>query len=234
MNDTALPGLLANHLPEPVVIPVAGTLLQGTLTLPPSPSGIVLFAHGSGSSRFSARNRRVANTLVAANIGTLLFDLLSDHEEAERENVFDVELLAGRLQQATEWIAARPATADLPVGYFGASTGAAAALVAAAGDARVHAVVSRGGRPDLAGDFLPDVTAPTLLIVGGADLQVLELNRAALERLRGIKRLEVVPGATHLFEEPGALDAVASLARLWFLEHLGRTTPAGNRLEAVR
>jgi putative phosphoribosyl transferase len=234
MSDVLPAGLLANHLPEPVDIPAAGILLHGTLTVPPYPLGVVLFAHGSGSSRFSARNRRVANALVTANIGTLLFDLLSDQEEAERANVFDVELLAGRLQQATDWIAARPATAGLPVGYFGASTGAAAALVAAAGDARVHAILSRGGRPDLAGDFLPDVTAPTLLIVGGADLPVLELNRAAFERLRGVKRLEVIPGATHLFEEPGALDSVATLARLWFLEHLGHTTAAGSRMEAVR
>ena len=234
MSHSTPLGLLANHLPEPVVIPAAGMQLQGTLTLPPYPLGVVLFAHGSGSSRFSARNRRVANTLVAANIGTLLFDLLSDREETERANVFDVELLAGRLQQATDWIAARPATAGLPVGYFGASTGAAAALVASAGDPRVHAVVSRGGRPDLAADFLPDVTAPTLLIVGGADLRVLELNRAAFAQLGGIKRLEIVPGATHLFEEPGALDTVAALARLWFEQHLGHTSPTGTRMEAVR
>ena len=234
MSDALPVGLFANHLPEPVVIPASGLVLQGTLTLPPYPLGVVLFAHGSGSSRFSARNQRVANTLVSANIGTLLFDLLSEREEAERANVFDVELLAGRLRLATDWIAARPATAGLPIGYFGASTGAAAALVAAAGDSRVHAVVSRGGRPDLAGDSLPWVTAPTLLIVGGADLPVLDLNRDAFERLGGIKRLEVVPGATHLFEEPGALDSVAALARLWFLEHLGHLATAGTRVEAVR
>ena len=148
--------------------------------------------------------------------------------------MFDVELLAGRLRQATDWIAARPATADLPIGYFGASTGAAAALVAAAEDRRVRAIVSRGGRPDLARDFLPDVTAATLLIVGEADHTVLALNRSAYERLGGIKRLEVVPGATHLFEEPGALEAVAALARLWFLDQLGRTTVVGTRVEAVR
>lgn len=234
MSDMAPTGLFANHLPEPVVIPAAGIQLQGILTLPPYPLGVVLFAHGSGSSRFSARNRRVANTLVSASLGTLLFDLLSEREEAERANVFDVELLAGRLRQATDWITARPATAGLPIGYFGASTGAAAALVAAADDSRVHAVVSRGGRPDLAGDFLPRVTAPTLLIVGGADLPVLELNLAAYERLGGVKRVEVVPGATHLFEEPGALESVAALARLWFLEHLGHTAAAGTRVEAVR
>ncbi len=234
MGDLTSTDLLANHLPEPVVIPAAGILLQGTLTLPPYPLGVVLFAHGSGSSRLSARNRRVANALVGASLGTLLFDLLSEREEVERANVFDVELLAGRLQQATDWIAARPATAGLPVGYFGASTGAAAALVAAAGDPRVHAVVSRGGRPDLAGEFLPRVTAPTLLIVGGADQPVLELNLAAYERLGGVKRVEVVPGATHLFEEPGALDSVAALARLWFVEHLGHTSSAGTRVETVR
>ncbi|HJS44411.1 MAG TPA: hypothetical protein VJ755_13135 [Gemmatimonadales bacterium] len=234
MNDGALPDFFHNHLPEPVVIPAAGIQLRGTLTLPPYPVGIVMFAHGSGSSRLSRRNQRVANELVSANLGTLLFDLLSEGEAATQANVFDVELLAGRLRQATDWIAARAATADLPLGYFGASTGAAAALVAAADDRRVCVVVSRGGRPDLAGDFLPDVTAPTLLIVGGADTVVLALNRAAYERLGCIKRLEVVPGATHLFEEPGALDAVAALARLWFLDHLNRTTVVGTQEEAVR
>ena len=234
MSDRVRPEAFHNHLPEPVIIPAAGILLRGTLTLPPDPVGIVMFAHGSGSSRLSPRNQFVANTLVSANLGTLLFDLLSEEEESERANVFDVELLAGRLRHATDWIAARPATANLPIGYFGASTGAAAALVAAAKDQRVRAIVSRGGRPDLAGDFLPDVTAATLLIVGAADLAVLALNRAAYERLGGIKRLEVVPGATHLFEEPGALEAVAALARLWFLDQLGRTTVVGTRVEAVR
>jgi putative phosphoribosyl transferase len=234
MSDAALPEVFHNHLPEPVIIPAGGILLRGTLTMPPYPVGVVMFAHGSGSSRLSPRNQFVANALVSANLGTLLFDLLSEGEESERANVFDVELLAGRLRQATDWIAARPATADLPIGYFGASTGAAAALVAAAQDRRVRAIVSRGGRPDLAGDFLPDVTAATLLIVGGADQTVLALNRAAFERLGGVKRLEVVPGATHLFEEPGALESVAALARLWFLEHLGQTTVVGSRVEAVR
>lgn len=233
MNGTGN-DLLANDLPEPVVIPAAGTLLHGTLTLPPYSLGVVLFAHGSGSSRFSRRNHRVANALVAANLGTLLFDLLSEREEANRGNVFDVELLAGRLRHATDWIAERPATGDLHVGYFGASTGAAAALVAAADDARVRAIVSRGGRPDLAADFLPRVTAPTLLIVGGSDQPVLTLNHGAYARLGGVKRLEIVPGATHLFEEPGTLETVATLARLWFLEHLGHTMPVGSRVEAVR
>jgi putative phosphoribosyl transferase len=232
MNDVS--DLLANHLPEPVVIPAAGLLLHGTLTLPPYPAGVVLFAHGSGSSRFSRRNQAVANALVAANIGTLLFDLLSEQEEASRGNVFDVELLAGRLRHATNWVAERPATADLRIGYFGASTGAAAAMIAAADDARVGAIVSRGGRPDLAGEFLARVQAPTLLIVGGADHPVLALNRNAYAQLRCIKRLEVVPGATHLFEEPGALESVAALARLWFLEHLGRSAAVGGRVEVVR
>ncbi len=236
MTDRTPMGLVADHLPEPVGIPAGSVRLEGTLTLPPHPLGVVLFAHGSGSSRFSARNRFVSDVLVSANVGTLLFDLLTEGEAADRGNVFDVELLAGRLRHATEWIAAREATADLAVGYFGASTGAAAALVAAAGlgAARVRAVVSRGGRPDLAGEFLAHVVAPTLLIVGGADLEVLELNRAALERLGGLKRLEVVPGATHLFEEPGALESVATLAILWFEQHLGLTSPVGSRLDAVR
>lgn len=233
MSETPM-DLVANHLPEAVMIPAAGVLLPGTLTMPPYPAGVVLFAHGSGSSRFSRRNQLVANALVAANIGTLLFDLLSEQEEASRQNVFDVELLAGRLRHATNWIAARPATADLRVGYFGASTGAAAALVAAADDARVGAVVSRGGRPDLAGEFLPRVKAATLLIVGGADYPVLGLNRHAYTQLRCVKRFEVVPGATHLFEEQGALESVAALARLWFLEHLGRSAAVGGRVEAVR
>lgn len=233
MNEGSM-DLITNHLPEPVVIPAGAVLLQGTLTLPPYPLGIVLFAHGSGSSRFSHRNRSVATTLVSANIGTLLFDLLSEREEANRSNVFDIELLAGRLHAATEWIAERPATGGLHIGYFGASTGAGAALVAAADNARVRAVVSRGGRPDLAGDFLPRVTAPTLLIVGGRDQPVLPLNRAAYQRLGGIKRLEIVPGASHLFEEPGTLATVAGLARSWFLEYLGHTTAVGTRVEAVR
>jgi len=215
-------GPIANHLGQPVVIPVAGARLPGTLTLPPQPLGVVVFAHGSGSSRLSHRNRFVADALVLADLGTLLFDLLTDEEAEDRANVFDIPLLAGRLREVTTWLAERPATADLPVGYFGASTGAAAALVAAAEEgSRVRAVVSRGGRPDLAGEFLPSVTAPTLLIVGGADRVVLDLNRAALTRLGGVRRLEVVPGATHLFEEKGALQSVASLAALWFAEHLG-------------
>jgi dienelactone hydrolase len=229
MVEPELPGLLADHLAEPVVIPAGAVRLSGTLTLPPYPLGIVVFVHGSGSSRLSPRNRFVADELVAANLGTLLFDLLTPAEAASRENVFDIPLLAERLRSVTEWLAARPATADLRVGYFGASTGAAAALVAAA-DARatrpIGAVVSRGGRPDLAGDALGRVTAPTLLIVGGLDTAVLELNRAALMQLAGVRQLAIVPRATHLFEEPGALEHAALLATRWFERYLGASAPA--------
>ncbi len=224
MIEPELPGLLPDHLPEPVVIPAGGVQLSGTLTLPPHPLGVVVFAHGSGSSRFSPRNQFVANQLVAANLGTLLFDLLTPAEAETRANVFDIGLLAQRLGAATEWLAARPATADLAIGYFGASTGAAAALVAAASVGRgrsIGAVVSRGGRPDLAGDALGRVTAPTLLIVGGLDTAVLELNRVALMRLAGVRQLAVVPRATHLFEEPGALEHAALLATRWFERYLG-------------
>ena len=225
MIEPELPGLLPDHLAEPVVIPAGAVRLSGTLTLPPHPLGVVVFVHGSGSSRLSPRNRFVADQLVGANLGTLLFDLLTPTEAARRENVFDIPLLAARLGSVTEWLAARPATADLTVGYFGASTGAAAALVAAAhpgqGGRSVGAVVSRGGRPDLAGDAIGRVTAPTLLIVGGLDTPVLELNRAALMQLAGIRQLAVVPRATHLFEEPGALEHVAFLATRWFERYLG-------------
>ncbi|HYL22751.1 MAG TPA: dienelactone hydrolase family protein [Gemmatimonadales bacterium] len=220
MSASQLPGTIADHLPEAVMIETDGIRLAGVLTLPPAPLGVVLFAHGSGSSRWSVRNRFVADALVAANIGTLLFDLLTEREAGDRANVFDIPLLAKRLRAATDWIATRPASSDLPIGYFGASTGAAAALVAAAEVRIVRAVVSRGGRPDLAGAFLSRVTAPTLLIVGGADVEVLELNRRALTRLGGLKQLVVVPGATHLFEEPGALEHVAGLAAFWFGRHL--------------
>jgi putative phosphoribosyl transferase len=213
---------IADHLPEPVLVAAAGVSLPGILTLPPHPTGVVAFAHGSGSSRFSARNRLVADALVEANFGTLLFDLLTEREADNRTNVFDIPLLAGRLRGAGEWLAAYQATADLPLGYFGASTGAAAALVAAAemGSA-VRAVVSRGGRPDLAADSLPQVRTPTLLIVGEADSAVLALNQTALRRLGGIRQLAVVPLATHLFEEPGALEKVAGLAAFWFGRYLG-------------
>lgn len=199
--------------------------LEGDLTIPDGAHGIVLFAHGSGSSRHSPRNRRVAQTLNEARLATLLIDLLSEEEEridrATGELRFDIGFLAERLRSATAWLAAEEAAAPLPLGYFGASTGAAAALVAAAElPDRVGAVVSRGGRPDLAGEQLGRVRTPTLLIVGGDDPEVLALNRESLDRLRGEKALEVVSGATHLFEEPGALDQVAELARGWFARHL--------------
>ena len=227
MPTPELPATVADHLAEPVTIPADGIRLPGILTLPPHPGGVVVFAHGSGSSRFSQRNRFVADTLVRANFGALLFDLLSDAEAQHRANVFDIPLLAKRLDAAAGWLAGYPATSGLPLGYFGASTGAAAALVATAGRrVAVRAVVSRGGRPDLAGELLRRVHVPTLLIVGGADTEVLALNRAALARLGGIKRLVVVPGATHLFEEQGTLDEVAGLAASWFRLHLGEAPAA--------
>jgi pimeloyl-ACP methyl ester carboxylesterase len=199
---------------------VAPLGLEGLLGVPPGAAGIVVFAHGSGSSRLSPRNNQVAEALRRAGLATLLFDLLAPEEAADRNNVFDIDLLAERLLAATGWLHEQGETQDLSIGYFGASTGAAAALVAAARMPEpIGAVVSRGGRPDLAGAALPEVTAPTLLIVGGDDLAVLDLNRAALARLGGEKRLEVVPRAGHLFEEPGALDAVIGLAREWFVTH---------------
>jgi putative phosphoribosyl transferase len=198
--------------------------LQGELTVPGQAAGIVAFAHGSGSGRHSPRNRRVAETLNEAGISTLLLDLLTAREE-QRDRLtgeyrFDIDLLAVRLVATVDWVRHNPTTARLPLGLFGASTGAAAALVAAAvRPEEIAAVVSRGGRPDLAGPALPAVKAPTLLLVGGADEQVLELNRRALELLQTEKGLVVIPGATHLFEEPGALEEVARLATEWFLDH---------------
>jgi putative phosphoribosyl transferase len=200
-----------------VTVAADGVPLPGRLTVPPGAAGIVVFAHGSGSSRNSARNRHVADVLHRSRLGTLLFDLLTDAEAARRENVFDIGLLARRLTGAVAWVRNRPAVARLPIGLFGASTGAAATLVAAAdAGAGIGAVVSRGGRPDLAGTRLADVRAPTLLIVGGRDDVVLDLNRAAQKELSCTNRLVVVPGAGHLFEEPGTLDAVAELAAEWF------------------
>jgi len=193
----------------------------GRLTMPDQATGFVLFAHGSGSSRRSPRNRYVAAVLNQAGLGTLLFDLLTPDEETDRANVFDIGLLARRLIDVTGWLRSHPASAGLPVGYFGASTGAAAALWAAAEPGTgIAAVVSRGGRPDLAGRRLSSVRAPTLLIVGGRDDVVLGLNRQAQAELRCENQLAVVPGATHLFEEPGTLAAAAGLARDWFLRHL--------------
>lgn len=198
-----------------VELQLAGVTAGGTLTGLEGARGLVLFAHGSGSSRFSPRNRAVAEVLHAAGLGTLLLDLLPEEGIVDRR--FDIELLGDRVTAAVDWAEPR----GLPVGLFGASTGAAAAIVAAAERPEVvRAVVSRGGRPDLAGEALPLVRAPTLLIVGGADEVVLELNREALAQLEAEASLEIVPGATHLFEEPGTLDRVAELARDWFLEHL--------------
>jgi putative phosphoribosyl transferase len=191
--------------------------LGATLRLPTSAKGIVVFAHGSGSSRFSPRNRFVAEYLNEARFGTLLLALLTPVEETNRGNVFDISLLADRLVFAVEWVERQPELSSLPLGFFGASTGAAAAIVAAAKlGTRVAAVVSRGGRPDLAGQALGSVSAPTLLIVGGADLVVLELNERAFAQLRARKALRIVPGATHLFEESGALEQVSEYARDWF------------------
>ncbi len=206
---------------EDIRIPLVGVTLDGHLTVPRDATGFVVFAHGSGSSRHSQRNQRVASALVRAGLATLLFDLLTSDEERDRSNVFDIELLGQRLAEVIRCVVAWPEVSRLPVGCFGASTGAAAALCAAAQpDSPVAAVVSRGGRPDLAGPHLSEVTVPTLLIVGGEDRAVLELNRRALQQLHTTSDLVVVPGATHLFEEPGTLDEAAGLARDWFLTHL--------------
>ncbi|MEU2259026.1 phosphoribosyltransferase family protein [Streptomyces sp. NPDC019645] len=208
---------------EAVEVEAGGPRLAGELALPEGASAVVMFAHGSGSSRHSPRNRAVATALNAAGLGTLLFDLLTEPEAADRRNVFDIEVLADRLSGATRWLRTRT---PVPIGYFGASTGAAAALWAASSAGpEVGAVVSRGGRPDLAGPRLPGVRAPTLLIVGGRDTTVLDLNRQAESALRCECRLAVVPGATHLFEEPGALDEVSDLARDWFMLHMTPQEP---------
>ena len=206
-------------------IPINGISIEGDLTIPEGATSIVLFAHGSGSSRFSPRNRAVASDLHAAGFATLLLDLLTEEEEqleaATRHLRFDIELLAARLGAATDWIGRRADTRTLGIGYFGASTGAAAALVAASERRHiVRAVVSRGGRPDLAGAALPNVQAATLLVVGGHDAQVITLNENAFRRLTCVKRMDIIPGATHLFEEPGALESVSHLARQWFEEYL--------------
>ena len=208
-----------------VQVPAGAITLDGNLGVPAGARGIVLFAHGSGSSRHSPRNRYVAGVLRAAGLATLLMDLLTADEEAidlqTQRLRFDISLLADRLVGATDWLAQNPETRDLTIGYFGASTGAAAALVAAAQrpDA-VGAIVSRGGRPDLAGAALARVRAPTLLVVGGNDISVIGMNQEAMAQLHVETKLEIVPGATHLFEEPGALEEVARLAREWFERYL--------------
>jgi putative phosphoribosyl transferase len=224
---------IEDRLVRVVAVPVT---LEGDLSLPKKARGVVLFAHGSGSSRHSPRNRHVARTLNEANLATLLIDLLTPEEELIDLRTahlhFDIGLLAERLVAATDWLTHYPDTRHLRVGYFGASTGAAAALVSAAERPQVvGAVVSRGGRPDLAGPALAGVQAPTLLIVGGNDYAVIELNQAALAQLRCEKRLVIVPGATHLFEEPGALDEVARLACEWFEHHLATAASLVKRTE---
>jgi putative phosphoribosyl transferase len=208
-----------------VRVQAGSATLEGDLEIPEGAMGVVLFAHGSGSGRQSPRNRFVARQLQTAGLATFLIDLLTPEEEAVDVHTahlrFDIPLLAKRLVAATRWLAADPSTRALKLGYFGASTGAAAALVAAAEEPdRVGTVVSRGGRPDLAGPALPRVRAPTLLIVGSQDLTVLEMNRTAMASMQAVTRLEIVPGATHLFEEPGALEVVASFAQDWFLRYL--------------
>jgi len=207
-------------LAEPIPVTIGAPALQGLLGMPEAARGIVIFAHGSGSGRLSPRNNYVADALRGAGLATLLLDLLTPAEERDRTNVFDIPLLASRLLLATDWAATHPDLARLRIGYFGASTGAGAALLAASREQRVAAVVSRGGRPDLAGDALAAVRAPTLLIVGSLDRQVLDLNRGALAAMRCERELAVVDGATHLFEEPGTLDQVVHLAMRWFLAHL--------------
>lgn len=209
-----------------IQIPTDSITLEGNLTIPEGAKGIVIFAHGSGSSRFSPRNRYVAQELQKEGLGTLLFDLLTAEEERidmiTAQLRFDIDLLADRLVSVTNWLLTNPETKKLSVGYFGASTGAAAALIAAKEHANIiKAVVSRGGRPDLAEKALPDVKAPTLLIVGGEDYQVIEMNQLALDQLKSEqKELQIVPGATHLFEEPGTLEEVANLAGEWFKRYL--------------
>jgi len=209
---------------QEVRLPVDAVTLVGDLARPAAARGAVLFAHGSGSSRHSPRNRAVARVLRSSGLATLLIDLLTRKEEAEDAATghlrFDIALLARRLVAVTDWLREEPATGQLPVGYFGASTGGGAALVAAAERPEVFAVVSRGGRPDLAGPALPRVSVPTLLVVGGDDVPVIAMNRAAAARMRAEVRIEIVPGASHLFEEPGALERVAALAARWFEDHL--------------
>jgi putative phosphoribosyl transferase len=215
----------ASSLTEARTVSISPIGLAGTLRIPARAGALVVFAHGSGSSRLSPRNMAVAEGLNAHGMATLLFDLLTSDEEADRANVFDIPLLAGRVVDAVDWISHEPLTRTLRLGLFGASTGAAAALVAATrlGD-RAGAIVSRGGRPDLAGDVLDQIYTPTLLIVGGVDYVVIELNEGAFARLRGPKALEIVPGASHLFPEPGALESVIDHAAHWFQRYLGSSS----------
>lgn len=203
-----------------VTIPVENEVVQGELCIPENSNSLVIFAHGSGSSRFSPRNQMVANYLLQRNLGTLLFDLLTKAEDADQQNRFNIKLLAERLIFATEWLQVKPETKDFHYGYFGASTGAAAALMASVAVPEIAAVVSRGGRPDLAMEALYSVHASTLLIVGSRDADVLQLNRKAMDHLRCEKRLEIVPGATHLFEEEGTMEQVCYLAASWFENYL--------------
>jgi putative phosphoribosyl transferase len=218
---------MGNASKREVEIPYGRGNLSGTLHVPSNAKAVVVFAHGSGSGRFSPRNQYVGEVLQQADLATLLIDLLLEHEADDREKVFDIELLAERLQEAANWLQQEAETRHLQLGYFGASTGAGAALVAAARQPEaVAAVVSRGGRPDLAGDLLPAVQAPTLFIIGGNDPVVLDLNRQALQLLRCPKELVIVPGATHLFEESGALEEVARLAKNWFERYLNPITAA--------
>ena len=211
-----------NHLEQLVHIPIGSIKLEGSLALSRQAPGLVVFAHGSGSSRFSPRNNFVARVLREAGIGTLLMDLLSEEEDAIYQTRFNIDLLTERLLLATNWLQEQPSTKNLVIGYFGASTGAAAALKAAAFEgSKIGAVVSRGGRPDLAEEGLSRVQSPTLLIVGGNDDIVIKLNREAYARLKGKKQLVIIPGATHLFEEPGTLEEVARLATDWFKQYLG-------------
>lgn len=208
------------RLQEEVKIPVGEVTLQGELTIPEQTNAIIIFSHGSGSSRFSRRNQQVAKYLQQQNLGTLLFDLLTEEEDQQYHNRFDIELLTKRLAGATEWLEEYPATKECRIGYFGASTGAASALRAAARMPNIGAIVSRGGRPDLAIPDLPKVKAPTLLIVGSLDYDVLQLNKAAMRKLDCEKQLELVEGASHLFEEEGKMEIVAELAGRWFEKHL--------------
>jgi putative phosphoribosyl transferase len=211
-----------------VIVPADGVQLQGILAVPSDARGVILFAHGSGSGRLSPRNNAVARALQDGNLATLLVDLLTEGEARDRRYVFDIDLLARRLLSCTAWLRGERETSNLPVGYFGASTGGGAALVAAAqSGSEVGAVVSRGGRPDLAGQFLPLVQCPTLLIVGGNDRPVIALNEQARAQLRALTQLVVVPGASHLFEEPGTLEEVSRLARAWFLRHLSPEPSTG-------